>query len=121
MKKTVVIIEDDTNIADAERVVLEEDFLIHLVHDGEDGLSKVKDLKPDAVVLDIMLPNMSGFEVCRAIKNDESLKATKVVMVTAKNEERDEIMGMDLGADDYIMKPFEAEELRHVVNQVLKY
>lgn len=120
MKKTVVIIEDDEHIAQAEKVILEEDFIIHMVHDGEEGLEKVKSMKPDAVVLDVMLPNMSGFEICRAIKQDDALKATKVVMVTAKNEDRDENQGLDLGADDYIMKPFEAEELRHVIHQVLE-
>ena len=67
-----------------------------------------------------MMPKMSGFEVCKHLRKDNSFAKTKIVMVTAKDQEKDEADGMNLGADDYIMKPFEAVELLHVVNQVLK-
>jgi DNA-binding response OmpR family regulator len=120
MKKSIVIIEDEVNIANAEKLILEGDFKVHLAHDGEDGLKKVKEVRPDLVVLDLMLPKMHGVDVCKNIRSDKALSSTKIVMVTAKNEERDEIEGMDIGADDYIMKPFEPVELLHVVNQVLK-
>lgn len=120
MKKSIVIIEDELNIANAEKLILDNDFNVHLAHDGEEGLKKVKEVRPDLVVLDLMLPKLHGLDVCKSIRGDNSLKSTKIVMVTAKNEERDEIEGMDIGADDYIMKPFEPIELMHVVNQVLK-
>lgn len=118
MKKSIVIVEDEVNIANAEKLILQSDFNVHLAHDGEEGLRLIRKLKPDAVLLDLMLPKMSGVEVCKRIRKDKQLGSTKIVMVTAKNEERDEIKGMHVGADDYIMKPFEPIELRHVINQV---
>ena len=119
MRKSIVIIEDEVNIANAEKLILQADFNIHLAHDGEEGLRLIKKIKPHAVVLDLMLPKMSGFDICKRIKKDNQLSSTKVVMVTAKSEDRDELKGMEYGADDYIMKPFEPAELRHVINQML--
>ncbi|RME52621.1 response regulator [Candidatus Woesearchaeota archaeon] len=119
MKPTVVIVEDDANIALAEKMILEEHYDVHVAHDGKEGLGLIKTLKPDLAILDVMMPAMDGFTLCKHIKSDENLKKTKVVMVTAKNQERDEAQGLELGADDYIMKPFEDIELLHVVRQVL--
>lgn len=120
MRKSIVIVEDEPNIAEAQRIILEEEYDVHHAADGEEGLRKIKEVKPDLVVLDLMLPKMSGHEVCSNIRADKDLNHTKVVMVTAKNQQKDEDLGMELGADDYIMKPFEADELVHVVGQVLK-
>ena len=119
MKKSIVIVEDDINIAKAEALILQKDFNVHVAHDGETGHALVKEVKPDLVILDLMLPKLHGYEVCKKIKEDPELVETKVIMVTAKNENKDEIQGLDIGADDYIMKPFEGTELKHVVNQVL--
>ncbi len=119
-RKTLLIIEDEKNIALAEKLILENDFDVHLAHDGKEGHDKALVLRPDIILLDIMLPSMSGFDVCKRLRTNASLQHTKIVMVTAKDQDKDELMGMDLGADDYIMKPFEADELIHVVNQVLK-
>jgi len=120
MKKSIVIVEDEVNIANAEKLILQSDFNVHLAHDGEEGLRLIRKIRPDAVVLDLMLPKMSGLEVCKRIRKDSQLEAVKIVMVTAKNEDQDEARGMERGADDYITKPFEPVELRHVINQVLK-
>ncbi|MFH1439544.1 MAG: response regulator [Candidatus Woesearchaeota archaeon] len=120
MRKSIVIVEDDINIAKAEYILLSKEYHVHLAHDGESGHSLIKNKKPDLVVLDLMLPKIHGYEVCKKIRSDPELANTKIVMVTAKNEDRDEAEGMELGADDYIMKPFEASELRHVVDQILK-
>ena len=120
MKKTVVIVEDEKPIAEAQRLILEEEFTVHLAHDGEAGLKTITSVKPDVVILDWMLPKKNGLEVCKAIRSNASLKHTKVVMVTAKNAHQDEARGMEFGADDYIMKPFEPMELLHVARQVLK-
>ena len=119
MKKTVLVVEDEPNIAKAEKLILEGEYTVHVAHDGEAGLAKAKELKPDVIVLDVMIPKMSGFDVCKAIKSDRSLDSVKVIMVTAKNQPKDEKSGMELGADDYIMKPFEPDELLHVIQQVL--
>ena len=119
MKKSVLIIEDDENIAKAEELILMSDFNVHIAKDGEEGLKKAEEIKPDLIVLDLMLPNIGGIEVCKKIREHEQLKDTKIVMVTAKDQRKDELKGMGTGADDYIMKPFEADELIHVINQVL--
>ena len=119
-KRSLVIVEDDESIALAERLILQEQFNVHVARDGEEGLALVRKHKPHAVVLDVMMPKLSGFEVCKRIREDAAIKNTKVVMVTAKDQPRDENKGLESGADDYIMKPFEPAELLHVVNQVLK-
>ncbi|MFH1173955.1 MAG: response regulator [archaeon] len=119
-KKSIVVIEDDKNIAQAEKIILEREFSVNVAHDGKEGLDLAQQLKPDVVILDIMMPKLSGYDVCKAIRASPDLNHTKIIMVTAKDRQIDELHGMDLGADDYIMKPFEPEELRHVVHQVLK-
>jgi two-component system, OmpR family, alkaline phosphatase synthesis response regulator PhoP len=121
VKKKVLIIEDEKNIANAEKMILQDDYHVVLAHDGLNGLKMAQSHKPDIVVLDLMLPGMHGYDVCKKLREDKNLKDTKIVMVTAKSDDKDEIKGMDLGADDYIMKPFEPVELKHVIKQVLKY
>lgn len=118
MKKSLLIIEDEENIANAERIILEDEFDVHIAKDGMEGLRVAKELKPDIVVLDLMLPRMGGLDVCKKIKSNKEL-GSKVVMVTAKNQDTDELRGIEYGADDYIMKPFEPIELMHVIGQVL--
>lgn len=119
-KPTILIVEDEVSIAKAQELILSDHYCVHLAHDGQAGLEKTREIKPDLVVLDIMIPKLSGFDVCKAIRSDPSISSTKIVMVTAKNQDKDEALGMRLGADDYIMKPFEPEELMHVVTQVLR-
>jgi len=119
MKKKVLIIEDEPNIARAEAIILGTQYQIHQAYDGKEGLKKAKELKPDLIILDLMLPKRGGYDLCFNIRQDKELEKTKIVMVTAKNQVIDEDKGMLIGANDYIMKPFEPEELLHVVNQVL--
>ena len=120
-KKSILIVEDEENIANAQKLILQEQFdVVGIAKDGEEGLRKAKELKPDLIILDLMLPKIGGIEICKNIRLDKSMDATKIVMVTAKNQPPDEMQGMELGADDYIMKPFEADELLHVINQVFK-
>lgn len=118
-KRDVLIIEDERAIAEAEAIILGEQFNVHHAFDGKEGMKKAKKLKPDVIILDLMLPKRGGYDLCYTIRQDRDLKDTKIVMVTAKNQGVDEDKGMLVGADDYIMKPFEPEELLHVVMQVL--
>lgn len=118
-KKTILIVEDDENIARAEELILQGDYIIHCAKDGAEGFEKAIKLKPHLIILDLMLPKIGGIEMCKKIKQENSLKNTKVVMVTAKNQPSDELKGFDTGADDYIIKPFEPDELKHVISQVL--
>lgn len=118
-KKDVLIIEDEPNIAKAEALILEDDFNIHHAYDGEEGLKLAKKIKPALIILDLMLPKRGGYDICYNLRQSKELKNTKIIMVTAKNQDIDEDKGMLIGADDYLMKPFEPEELIHIVNQVM--
>lgn len=121
MAKRALIIEDEKNIADAQAIILDEIFdEIHHAADGEEGLKKAKELVPDVIILDLMLPHRNGYDICFNIRQDTNLKDTKIVMVTAKNQKLDEDKGMFIGADHYITKPFEPEELIDTVSQALK-
>jgi DNA-binding response OmpR family regulator len=119
MKKKVLIIEDEPNIAKAEAIILSNDFSVHHAYDGASGLKLAKKVKPDLIILDLMLPKRGGYDVCFNLRQDKELAKIKILMVTAKNQPLDEDKGMLIGANDYIMKPFEPEEFMHVVNQVL--
>ena len=118
-KKDVLIIEDEPNIAKAEAIILKDYFNVHHAYDGEEGLKIARKVKPDLVILDLMLPKRGGYDVCFNIRQDRNLKDTKIIMLTAKTQDLDEDKGMLVGADDYIMKPFEPEELLHVIRQVM--
>lgn len=117
----ILVIEDEKNIAKLIRYNLEKaGFLCECVVTGEDGLAVLDRQKVDAVILDVMLPKMDGFEVCRAIKQNEMTRAIPVLMLTARGEEVDRIVGLELGADDYIVKPFSPRELILRVKAVLR-
>jgi len=118
--KRVLIIEDEEDIAEAEKIILQDEFRVFIATTGSEGLAMAEKLRPDVIVLDIMLPHMSGYEIAQKLRDNKKLSSTKIVMVTAKSEQADEDMGRYVGADDYIMKPFEPDELTHIVNQVLK-
>lgn len=120
IKKKALIIEDEQNIANAEALILGDDFEIHHAFDGEEGLQKAKDIKPHLVILDLMLPKRNGYDICYHLRQDKTLKGTKIIMVTAKNQQIDQDKGMFIGADEYIKKPFAPDELLKVINQVLK-
>jgi two-component system phosphate regulon response regulator PhoB len=119
-KKRILIIEDEKNIAQAEALILGDDFEVFHASDGEQGLKLAENVKPHVVLLDLMLPKRGGYDVCYSLRQSNKLKDMKIVMVTAKSQLTDEEKGMFIGADDYITKPFEPDELIHVVNQVLK-
>ena len=118
MKKKVLVIEDEENIAKAHSIILEDDYEVHLAADGDEGLTKAKQIRPDLIILDLMLPKRNGYDVCFNIRQDKDISNTKIIMVTAKNQDVDEDKGMLIGADDYIMKPFEPAEHLHVIDQV---
>ena len=105
----VLIVEDEANLAEAIRVnLLREGFRVHAVHDGIAAVEEARRLRPDVVVLDVMLPGLDGLEVCRLLRRESSLG---VLMLTAKGEEVDRVVGLELGADDYVTKPFSMREL----------
>ena len=118
MSQKIVVVEDDINIAELLRLYLEKDgFEVHIAHDGGEGLRIAESEKPDLVMLDIMLPVMDGWQVCKALRKNSNVP---IIMLTAKGETEDKVMGLEMGADDYIVKPFEVKELLARVHAVLR-
>ena len=120
-KATILVIEDDKDIVELVRYNLErEGFRVLDAADGEQGLAAVIRQKPDLVLLDLMLPGVDGLEVCRRIRAHDELRSTPVVILTAKGEESDVVIGLELGADDYLAKPFSPVELELRVKALLR-
>jgi two-component system phosphate regulon response regulator PhoB len=112
MRPSVLVVEDETALLTLLRYNLEkEGFTVSSAHDGEEALLQLKEAKPDAVLLDWMLPRVSGIEVCRQIRRTPAWKDLPVIMLTARGEEGDRVRGLDSGADDYVVKPFSPNEL----------
>ncbi len=118
-KKRVVIVEDEVNIANAQKLILGDEFDVSVAFDGESGLDLIKKVNPDLVVLDLMLPNRGGYDVCFSMRQDDSLKEIKIIMVTALNQQLDKEKGVMVGTDAYLTKPFEPEQLLKAVRDLL--
>ena len=118
MSKKALVVEDDGNIAELLRLYLERDgFEVQYAADGGEGVAMFRAYHPDIVLLDIMLPVMDGWSVLREIRKDS---ATPVIMLTAKSETPDKVSGLEMGADDYVTKPFEVKELLARIHAVLR-
>ena len=118
MAVTVLVVEDDRNIAELLQMYLEkEGYAVATAHDGGQGLAKFRSIKPDLVLLDVMMPVMDGWGVCKAIRAESQ---TPVIMLTAKGETDDKVAGLKTGADDYITKPFEMKEVLARIEAVLR-
>ena len=112
MKPLVLIVEDEAPLVTMLRYNLEkEGFEVEEAGDGEEALAKINERKPDAVLLDWMLPLVSGIEVCRQIRRSPKMRGLPVIMLTARGEEGDRVRGLNSGADDYVVKPFSPSEL----------
>lgn len=120
-KPRVLIVEDDADIRELMRYNLEQEgFKVREAATGEDGLVSARKKPPDVVLLDLMLPGIQGLEVCRRMRNVSETRATPIIMVTAKGEEPDIVAGLEMGADDYMSKPFSTRELVARVRSVLR-
>jgi two-component system phosphate regulon response regulator PhoB len=120
-KESILIVEDEEDISELIRYNLaKEGYEVTCVYSGEDGVKAAEEQNPALVVLDLMLPGMDGLEVCKSIRSNPSLKETAIAMVTAKGEESDVVIGLELGADDYITKPFSPKVLVARVKALLR-
>jgi two-component system phosphate regulon response regulator PhoB len=120
-KPLVLIVEDDPSLSTLLRYNIEkEGFRVSEAHDGEEALLQVDELQPDLVVLDWMLPKVSGIEVCRRLRTRVETKNLPVIMLTARGEDADRVRGLDTGADDYLTKPFSMTELLARIRAVLR-
>ena len=120
--KRILIVEDEKDVVDLLSLNLRKvgGFAVSSASDGAAGLAKAREAKPDLIILDLMLPKMSGLEVCKIVKTDPATRHIPVLMLTAKAEEIDRIVGLELGADDYVVKPFSPREIILRIKAILR-
>ena len=119
--KTILVVDDEEDIVELVSYNLKkEGFAVDAAYDGETALKKIKSSPYGLIVLDLMLPGVQGLELCRIIRNDPAIAATPIVMLTAKGEEVDKVLGLEIGADDYMIKPFSPRELVARVKAILR-
>lgn len=117
-KQKILIVDDDTNIAELISLYLtKECFETMMVEDGEEAIKAFEEFQPNLILLDLMLPGIDGYEVCRTVRKTSSVP---IIMLSAKGEVFDKVLGLELGADDYMMKPFDSKELVARVKAVLR-
>jgi len=117
-KETILVVDDEANIIELARMYLQnEGYVVESARDGKEALTKIKSLQPALVVLDLMLPEVDGWEVCRKVRADSDVP---IIMLTARSDDVDKIVGLELGADDYLTKPFNPRELVARVRAVLR-
>ena len=121
MNSKILVIDDEVHIVELLKFNLEiSNYNVDFAYDGLDGYMKAKNDKPDLILLDWMLPNITGIELLKKIRSDKELMQVPVIMLTAKNMENDKIEGLEQGADDYITKPFSVKELLARISSVLR-
>ena len=114
----ILVVDDDTNICELLRLYMEKDgYTVSIANDGESAVKMFGEFNPDIVILDIMLPKMDGWQVCREIRK---VSDKPIIMVTARGETFDKVLGLELGADDYVVKPFDAKEIMARIKAVLR-
>lgn len=119
-KKKILVVDDEMELVNALEIRLRnEGFEVKTAEDGEDGLKMAREEKPDLLILDLMLPKLDGYKVCRLLKFDQRYKDIPVIMLTARAEEQARSLGMEMGADAYITKPFEWDELLEKISGFL--
>lgn len=118
--KRVLVVDDDDDMRALMSLLLRDEFEISAAADGAAGLELARKIRPDLIVLDLLMPKMHGFEVCRRIREDADLKATKVLISSSKSYQHDVRTSVDeTGADDYIVKPFETDEFKKRVHALV--
>jgi len=118
--KKILIVDDEVDLVETVRFPLEiEGYHVLVAHNGEDALSEARKESPDLILLDLMLPKLDGYKVCRLLKFDERYKHIPILMLTAKTQEKDKVIGMETGANEYITKPFDMDYLMKKVKEYL--
>ncbi len=117
--KKILIVDDEQDIVESLKFVLENNnYTCYCAYNGEDGLKLARDLMPDLIILDVMMPRINGYKISRLLKFDKKYKDIPILMVTARSQEEDKLIGEETGADEYITKPFDLDE---VIKTVKKY
>ncbi len=119
--KKILIVDDEVDLVETVRFPLEmEGYHVLVSYNGEDALNQARKENPDLILLDLMLPKLDGYKVCRLLKFDDRYKHIPILMLTAKTQEKDKALGMETGANEYITKPFEMDQLLKKVKTYLK-
>jgi len=119
-KKRILLIEDNPYISDSlSKVIIYAGFDIIIAYDGQDGLEKAKQEKPDLIILDLKLPKLPGEEVCRQIKKDTNTQTIPIIMQTGKTSDVDRVVGRIIGADCYLVKPYDLKDLITEINRLI--
>jgi DNA-binding response OmpR family regulator len=119
--KKILVVDDEVDLVETVRFPLEmEGYHVLVSYNGEDALNQARKENPDLILLDLMLPKLDGYKVCRLLKFDDRYKHIPILMLTAKTQERDKILGIETGANEYITKPFEMDDLLKKVKAYLK-
>ena len=120
-KARILIVEDDPSLGEVlDYNLRQEGYQVHLSRDGQQGLRYAREQSPDLIVLDLMLPMIDGLEVCRQLRADPNTRELSILMLTARSEESDELIGFTVGADDYVTKPFSVKVLLQRINALLR-
>jgi DNA-binding response OmpR family regulator len=120
-QRHALVVEDDHDICELVRIILRaEDFTVDFAHNGQVGLDMASAKPYNLIILDIMLPGLDGWEVCRRLRKNSATRSTPIIMLTAKSEEADQVHGLDVGADDYLTKPFRPREFLARVNALMR-
>ena len=118
--KKILVVDDEVDLVETVRFPLEiEGYNVLVAYNGEEALNQARKENPDLILLDLMLPKLDGYKVCRLLKFDERYKHIPILMLTAKTQEQDKVLGMETGADEYITKPFEMDYLLKKVKEYL--
>jgi two-component system, OmpR family, alkaline phosphatase synthesis response regulator PhoP len=120
-QKKILVVDDEPDLLETVRFPLEmEGYQVLVSSNGEDALNQARTEKPDLIILDLMLPKLDGYKVCRLLKFDERYKHIPILMLTAKTQEKDRLLGKETGADDYMTKPFDIDKLLEKVKLYLQ-
>jgi len=119
--KKILIVDDEQDIVETLKFMLEaQGFECYCAYDGETGLSMAKEIIPDLMILDVMMPKINGYKISRLLKYDNKYKNIPIIMVTARSQDDDKAIGQETGVNEYITKPFELDDLIDKVNKYLK-
>jgi DNA-binding response OmpR family regulator len=118
--KKILIVDDEQDIVESLKFVLESyDYTCYCAYNGEDGLKLAREIVPDLIILDVMMPRINGFKISRLLKFDVKYKNIPILMITARSQEEDKLIGEETGADEYITKPFDLDDVVKIVQKYL--